>query len=106
MYRRALDQEQLDECNTSRQLGTRRASGTTCCTHGLCLIGVDGSPRFNDGRNLSGGLAGNHRQSYPLLRHNQSSYLHRLIGGEAKRPSSVNHRVAALLASYFVCCLR
>jgi hypothetical protein len=41
-------------------------------------------------------------KNYPLLRRNQSSYLHQ-IGLAVMRndPVSVNHRVAALLASYF-----
>jgi hypothetical protein len=41
-------------------------------------------------------------KNYPLLRRNQSSYLHQIeLAVERKDPVSVNHRVAALLASYF-----
>lgn len=41
-------------------------------------------------------------KNYPLLRHNQSSYLHQIeLAVEREDPVSVNHRVAALLASYF-----
>ncbi len=38
----------------------------------------------------------------PLLRHKQSSYLHQIeLAAKRNDPVSVNHRVAALLASYF-----
>ena len=41
-------------------------------------------------------------KNYPLLRHNQSSYLHQIeLAVRRKDLVSVNHRVAALLASYF-----
>ena len=41
-------------------------------------------------------------KNYPLLRRNQSSYLHQIELAVARQdPVSVNHRVAALLASYF-----
>ena len=41
-------------------------------------------------------------KNYPLLRRNQSSYLHQIELAVAREdPVSVNHRVAALLASYF-----
>jgi hypothetical protein len=41
-------------------------------------------------------------KNYPLLRRNQSSYLHQIeLAVERGDPVSVNHRVAALLASYF-----
>jgi hypothetical protein len=41
-------------------------------------------------------------KNYPLLRRNQSSYLHQIeLAVLRKDPVSVNHRVAALLASYF-----
>jgi hypothetical protein len=41
-------------------------------------------------------------KNYPLLRHNQSSYLHQIeLAVEREDPVSVNHRTAALLASYF-----
>ena len=41
-------------------------------------------------------------KNYPLLRRNQSSYLHQIeLAVEREDPVSVNHRVAALLASYF-----
>ena len=41
-------------------------------------------------------------KNYPLLRHSQSSYLHQLeLAVSRKDMVSVNHRVAALLASYF-----
>ncbi|HVP54459.1 MAG TPA: DUF4037 domain-containing protein [Candidatus Eisenbacteria bacterium] len=41
-------------------------------------------------------------KNYPLLRHNQSSYLHQIeLAVGRGDPVSINHRVAALLASYF-----
>ena len=41
-------------------------------------------------------------KNYPLLRRNQSSYLHQIeLAVERKDPISVNHRISALLASYF-----
>ena len=41
-------------------------------------------------------------KNYPLLRRNQSSYLHQIeLAVERKDPVSLNDRVAALLASYF-----
>jgi hypothetical protein len=41
-------------------------------------------------------------KNYPLLRRNQSSYLHQIeLAVQRKDSVSVNHRVAALLASYF-----
>ena len=41
-------------------------------------------------------------KNYPLLRRNQSSYLHQIeLAVRRKDIVSVNHRVAALLASYF-----
>jgi hypothetical protein len=41
-------------------------------------------------------------KNYPLLRRNQSSYLHQIDLAVAREdPVGVNHRVAALLASYF-----
>ncbi|HEY4900646.1 MAG TPA: DUF4037 domain-containing protein [Terriglobales bacterium] len=41
-------------------------------------------------------------KNYPLLRRNQSSYLHQIeLAVARKDPVGVNHRVAALLASYF-----
>jgi hypothetical protein len=41
-------------------------------------------------------------KNYPLLRRNQSLYLHQIeLAVERNDPVSVNHRVAALLASYF-----
>ena len=41
-------------------------------------------------------------KNWPLLRHNQSSYLRQIeVAVKRNDPVSVNHRVAALLASYF-----
>ncbi len=41
-------------------------------------------------------------KNYPLLRRNQSSYLHQIeLAIKRGDPVSVNHRVAALVASYF-----
>jgi hypothetical protein len=41
-------------------------------------------------------------KNYPLLRRNQSSYLHQIeLAVLRKDPVSVNHRIAALLVSYF-----
>ncbi len=41
-------------------------------------------------------------KNYPLLRRNQSSYLRQIeLAVEREDPVSVNHRVAALMASYF-----
>jgi hypothetical protein len=41
-------------------------------------------------------------KNYPLLRQNQSSYLHQIeLAIQRDDPVSVNHRAAALLASYF-----
>ena len=41
-------------------------------------------------------------KNYPLLRQNQSSYLHQIeLAARHQDVVSVNHRVAALLASYF-----
>ena len=41
-------------------------------------------------------------KNYPLLRTNQSSYLHQIqLAVKREDPVSVNHRLAALLASYF-----
>ena len=41
-------------------------------------------------------------KNHPLLRHNQSSYMHQIeLAVKRSDPVSVNHRVGALLASYF-----
>src|SRR3974390_1169970 len=63
------------------------------------FAGVQNRAREPSPAALRGGIVG---KNWPLLRRNQSSYLHQIeLAVKRNDLVSINHRVAALLASYF-----